>query len=57
MQEDLRGNGRCPVLKMLWWILVELPEIPKCSWTARTFEKAEDILRAEGVKVCTCGLP
>jgi len=26
------------------------------SWTARTFEKTEDIPMVEGIKVCTCGL-
>jgi hypothetical protein len=28
MQGDLQGRGRRPVLKRLWWILVELPKIP-----------------------------
>jgi len=32
MQEDLQGSGRFPVLKMLWWILVELPKIPSVVW-------------------------
>jgi len=55
MQGDLQGSGRCPVLKMLWWILVEPPKTPSVVGLQGLFEKAEGVPMAEEVKVDTCG--
>jgi hypothetical protein len=37
-------------------MLVELPKTPSVVGLQGPFEKAEDIPRAEGVEVYTCGL-
>ena len=55
MQGDLQGSGRCPMLKMLWWMLVELPKTPSVVGLQGLVEKAEDVPMTEEVKVNACG--